>query len=103
MAQWVKNPTAEAQVIAEVWVQSPTWSSGLKDLALPQLWHRLQLWLGFKPWSGNFHIPQVWPQVFCFFVFNMEANHTENTEASLMMVRLVHDSLWDSGSLFMKL
>ena len=25
----------------------------LKDLVWPQLWHRLQLQLGFDPWSGN--------------------------------------------------
>ena len=31
MAQWVKNPTAEA------WIQSPTWHSGLKELALLQM------------------------------------------------------------------
>ena len=34
MAQWVKNLTAAAQVAAEAWV---------KDPALPQLWHKLQL------------------------------------------------------------
>ena len=32
----------------------------VKDLALLQLQHRSQLWLGFDPWPGNFHIPQVW-------------------------------------------
>ena len=32
VAQWVKNPATEAQVTAEVQVQS--WRSGLKDLAL---------------------------------------------------------------------
>ena len=30
MAQWVKNPTAVAQVSAEVWVLSPVRHSGLK-------------------------------------------------------------------------
>lgn len=30
-----------------------------KDLALPQLWHRLQLWLRFDPWQGNFHMLQL--------------------------------------------
>ena len=43
MVQWVKNPTAAAQVTAEVWVPSPAWQSGLKDPASPQLWHRSQL------------------------------------------------------------
>ena len=28
----------------------------LKDLALPELWHRLQLCHGFVPWLGNFHM-----------------------------------------------
>ena len=27
--------------------------NGLKDLALPQLWHRLHLWLGSDPWPRN--------------------------------------------------
>ena len=26
----------------------------VKDLALPQLWHRLQLQLGFNPWPREF-------------------------------------------------
>ena len=33
MAQWIKNPTAAAQVTAEVWVGSLAWHSGLKDTA----------------------------------------------------------------------
>ena len=37
------------------------WHSGLNDLALPQPWHTLQLWLRFNPWPGNFHVPWVWP------------------------------------------
>ena len=49
MAQWVKNPTAAACVTAEVWVQFLAWSSGLKDLALPQLQCSSQMWLGFNP------------------------------------------------------
>ena len=28
---------------------------------LPQLWCRLPLWLGFSPWAGNFHMPQLQP------------------------------------------
>lgn len=34
MTQWVKNPPAAAQVIAQVWVGSPLPTHGLKD---PQL------------------------------------------------------------------
>ena len=53
MAQWVKNPMAVAQVAAEVWVQSLARCSGLNDPA------SLQLWLGFSPWPGSFHMLQV--------------------------------------------
>ena len=51
MAQWVKDPTAADQGSAEVQVLSLAWHSQLKDPALPQLW------LGFNPWPGNFHMP----------------------------------------------
>ena len=34
-------------------VRSLAWHSGLKDLVLLELRHRLQLWLGSDPWSGN--------------------------------------------------
>ena len=27
-----------------------------------QLWHRLQLMVGFDPWPRNFHMLQVWPK-----------------------------------------
>ena len=57
MAQWVKNPTPAAQVSEEVQVLSPAQLVGLKDLVLPQLWCESQLWLGFNPQAGNFHIP----------------------------------------------
>ena len=49
VTQWVKSQTAVAWVAVEVWVQSPPQCSGLKDLALPQLWHRLQLQVRFSP------------------------------------------------------
>ena len=61
MVQWVKNQTAVAQVTAEVQVQSLAWISGLKNRALPQLWCRSKLWLGFSAWPGKFHMPQVQP------------------------------------------
>ena len=44
----IKNLTVADRVPVEVWC------SGLKDQAL-------QLWLGFNPWSENFHISWVWP------------------------------------------
>jgi len=37
----------------------PAQAQWVKDLALLQLWCRLQLWLGFHPWPGNFRISQV--------------------------------------------
>ena len=58
MAQWAKNPVAETGVTAEAWVQSLAQCCGLKDPALPQLWCRLQLQLGFHPW------PQKLPYVY---------------------------------------
>ena len=55
-AEWVNNPTVAAPVSAEVWVCSFAQPSGLKGLALLQLWRRSQLQLGFSPWSRNFHM-----------------------------------------------
>ena len=60
MAQWVKNLTIAAWVATEAQVESLAWYSGLKDPMLLQLWCRSQLWLGFSPWPGNFHLWQVW-------------------------------------------
>ena len=34
----------------------------IKELALLQLWHKSKLQLGFDPWSGNFHMLQIWPK-----------------------------------------
>ena len=39
-------------------------AQGVKDLALLQLWCRLQLWHRFDPWLGNFYMPRVWPNIF---------------------------------------
>ena len=33
-----------------------------KDLLLSLLWLRLQLWLGFNPWPGNFCTPRAQPK-----------------------------------------
>ena len=60
MAKWVKNLTAAAWVTAEVLVQSLAWHSRLKDLALTQLWFRLQLCLRFNPCPGNFYYLWIW-------------------------------------------
>ena len=53
MERWGKNLTSVAWVTVEMQVPSPAWSSELKDPVL------LQLWLGFNPWPGNFHMSQV--------------------------------------------
>ena len=45
---WVKNLTAEPQVIAEVQVRSPVWTLR-------------KLWLGVNPWPGKVHMPWVSP------------------------------------------
>ena len=47
VAQWDKNPTE-----AQDWPGC----SGLKDLALPQVRCRSQLWLRFNLWPRNFHL-----------------------------------------------
>ena len=63
MAQWVKNLTSVSQVAAEVEAQDQPLAQhcALRDLELPQLQCRSQLWLGFSPWPGNLHMPWVWP------------------------------------------
>ena len=54
VAQWVKNPSAAAWVVAEAPILFLVWPSRLKDLALPQLQLR------FSPWPRSFHMPWVW-------------------------------------------
>ena len=39
----------------------PAVADWVKDSVLPQVWHRVQLQLGFDPRPGNFHMLQVWP------------------------------------------
>ena len=46
VVQWVKDPTAVAQVAEEVEVGSLVWHSGLKDLVMLLLQHKFQLQLG---------------------------------------------------------
>ena len=59
--QWVKNMTAVAWVTAEAQVGALAWGSGLKGPALPQMWRRSQLLLGFNAWNGNFHMLPMRP------------------------------------------
>ena len=53
MVPWIKNLTAEAWVAVAVRVQPPAWHSGLKDLVLQQLWHRLHCGLDSVPSLGT--------------------------------------------------
>ena len=40
------------------WCRFNPWPGAVaEDLALPQLWHRLQLQLRLSPWPGDFHVP----------------------------------------------
>ena len=59
---WVKNLTAAAWVAAEARLDPcAVTAQWVKDLVLLQLWHRLQLWLRFNPWPGNFSMLWVKP------------------------------------------
>ena len=39
---------------------TPSLAQWVKDLVLLQLWYRLQMWLGFNSWPGNFHMLWGW-------------------------------------------
>ena len=49
MAQWNQQCLCSPRTQ----VKSPVRHSRLKDMMLPQLWHRSQLQVGFDSWSGN--------------------------------------------------
>ena len=51
-----KNQTDIRQVTGKTYKNLMKWHSVLEDLALPQLQHRSQLWLGLSPWPGNFQM-----------------------------------------------
>ena len=53
MVQWVKNPTAEAQVAVEMWIQIPGLAHWVKGSIAATLW------LGFSLWPRNLNIPWV--------------------------------------------
>ena len=61
MAQWVKNPTAVAQVTAEVQVRSPARFNGLKDLAVAAAVAQVTAVAQIGSLAQNFHMPWVWP------------------------------------------
>ena len=60
VAQWVKNPAAAAPVTVKAQVQSPAGCSGLKDLALPQLWRGSKMQFRFDLWPRNLYMLQMW-------------------------------------------
>ena len=61
LAQWVRTPTAVAWVATEVRFPSLPWCSGLKEPALPQLWHRLAAVAWIQSLTHELHILWVWP------------------------------------------
>ena len=58
MAQWVNALAHLCSAVGSI----PGQAQCIKNLALPQLWHRSQMQFGFNPWSGNFHMPRVQPK-----------------------------------------
>ena len=45
-----------------IYLGVPAVAQWVKDLALLQLWYKLQLQLCFDPWPGNFHMPWMQPK-----------------------------------------
>ena len=63
MAWGAKDQNAVARLVHCRGVRSiPHPAQWVKDPALPQLWHWLQLCLGFDPWPWYFHMLWVWPK-----------------------------------------
>ena len=58
VAQWVNDPACLCAGKGLI----PGPAQCIKDLLLLQLWHRLQFWLRFDPWPGNFHRPWMQPK-----------------------------------------
>ena len=56
MAQWVNDLACICGGMGSI----PGLAQWVKDLTLMRLWRRLQLWLGFDPWPGNFHMAWGW-------------------------------------------
>ena len=87
VAGWIKDPTAAGLVTVEVWVQSclVQW---IKDLALLQLWCRLQLKVRFDPWLGNFHVSLVQPKKYIYMYLLQHYLYSYNLETTLMSINM---------------
>lgn len=55
--QQVHDPVVSAEAPIRSLAPCSAVGSGSK---LTQLWRSSQIWLGFRPWPGNFHKPWVW-------------------------------------------
>ena len=58
MVQRVKDPT----LVVRIQVQSLASFSELRIQFCCKLCHRSQVWLGYDPWPGNFHVPLMEPK-----------------------------------------
>lgn len=69
----------------------------LKDLAVPQLQYRAQLWFGFNPWPGNFHMLQVQPNN-----VNKQISHIINSfcKCELYFIHLKKITFWEGAHRF---
>ena len=56
LAHWVKDPACLCGIASSITRSAQQ----IKDLALPQLWLRLQMRLRFYPWPRNFHMLWAW-------------------------------------------
>ena len=56
VAQWVDDLAYLYGIACSI----PGLTQWVKDLVLPQLWCRSQMWLRFYLWPGNFHLLRVW-------------------------------------------
>jgi len=43
------------------WCSIPGLAQWVRDPVFLQLWCKMQRWLRFSSWPGNFHMPRVWP------------------------------------------
>ena len=61
MVQWIRNPTAVAQVTVESEDPIPGLGRSLRGACVAEAAVKVQQQLGISPWPGSFHMPWVWP------------------------------------------